>query len=341
MHKVYQERRPKSFLRRIPLAAFVAGIVIVAAMVTLSLVPGAPMPIDLIATAQSATVETGEEEVRLPPFLADEVTVVGRGRIEGAIGAETFAAAVTVTRSQISPPLTLQSLTLEAGTTVTFRKYPGVERTFEILLRPRDSDAAAPELTLFARDAFHLDAGTGATLYKPAQPHADKAPPPQAVRIAPAGGLLVLRVKVAEADKDWSVRRPFGVRAVRFFDIDEEKDGTPAIFSTIVSGSIRFEKIQTIDGRDFEITLRSGQPLHVGSISKGYLRHLRLSQAGIHAEFSGDVSELKTRWGSRERDHMPSMLAVFSSRDDMKAAGALLALLFALLQALGPGNGKS
>jgi hypothetical protein len=80
------------------LVAFVAAIAIVALLIVLSLFSGAPMPIDLIATAQSATIETtaAEEEVRLPPFLADEITVVGNGGIEGAPGVTSFASAVAV-----------------------------------------------------------------------------------------------------------------------------------------------------------------------------------------------------------------------------------------------------
>jgi hypothetical protein len=216
-----------------------------------------------------------------------------------------------------------------------------LERTFEILVRTTGQVQQISELTVFAREGFQLNTGGEARGYKPVALHDNKPAPPQAVRIAPSGGLLVFRVKLAATEKEWAIRRPFNVKALRFFDVDDEKDGTPGVFSTIVAGSIRFEKIQTIDGRDFEITLRSGQPLRIDKTGKGYVRQLRLADNGIHAEFSGDVSELKTVWGDRERDHMPSLLAVFSSRDELKAAGALLALLFGLLQAIGPGSPKS
>jgi hypothetical protein len=325
----------------VSIAAFFAAIVIMAGLVLLSFLPGAPMPIDLIATAQSATIETMEEPARLPPFLVDEITVVGTGRIEGAPDTTSFTPTLTIARTEGSPPLTVQSLSVEPGTALTFRKYPGLDRSFEILAQQKSQGPSTFELTVFAPGGFSLNGGRETRSYAPAASQDGRASPPKALRIALADGALVMRVRLAEAEKEWSIRRPLAVNAVRFWDADDEKDGTPSIFSTIVSGSIRFEKIQTIDGRDFEITLRSGQPLRVGAISKGYLRQLQLSDAGVHTEFSGDISELKTVWGNRERDHMPSLLAVLSSRDDLKAAGALLALLFALLQAVGWGNAKS
>lgn len=340
MQRNYERPRAKSRWSTMTVVAFAAAIAIVAAMALLSLVSGAPMPIDLIATAQSVTMETAEEEVRLPPFLADEITVIGSGQIEGAPGMTSFPSAATISRIEFSPPLTLQSINIGPGSAVTLRKYPGLDRTYEILLRPSAQPPPASELTVFARDGFRLNVGRETKPYLPAAPH-DMAAAPQALRFALAGGPLLLRVKLAEVEKEWAIRRPFNVRALRFFGVDQEKDGTPGVFSTIASGSIRFEKIQTLDGRDFEIALRSGQPLRVGEISRGYVRQVRLIGTGIHAEFSGDVSELRTVWGDRERNHMPSLLAVLSSKDELKAAGALLALLFGLLQVLGPGSTKS
>lgn len=325
----------KKGLSGLQLVALVVIALLLVAAGALSFVPTQSTPIDLIVAAQSASLQTADEEVVLPPFLADEITVVGSGRVEGIPGLNSFTSAVTIVTSERSMPLTLQSVRIARGTSVTLRRYPGIDRTFDVAVRNPEGGQQGWELVAFAREGFQASS-TGRT-YK-AEKAAAAAPqaaqPPQAVRFAVGGELLLFRVKLAAAEREWAVRLPVRVSALSFFDVEAEKDGAPRLFSTIASGSIRFEQIQTLDGRETEMTLRSGQPMHIAAIGNGYLRQVRLTEAAVHVEFSGDVGELRTEASGRARDHMPSYFAYLSSRDDVRAVAAVAGGLGALLTLL-------
>jgi len=74
-----------------------------------------------------------------------------------------------------------------------------------------------------------------------------------------SAGSSVLRVKLADVEKEWSIRRPFNVSALRFFStLMKRRMDARSFQHDRRRGSIRFEKIQTIDGSRFRDSAQIG-----------------------------------------------------------------------------------
>lgn len=311
----------------------VVSILMLVVMVVLSQFIVESTPIDLAATAQSVSFRTASDDAALEPFLIEEISIVGRGRVEGVPGVAAITSYLTLSRIAGAQPLALQSLKLAKGTGVTLRRVPGQVLAYELFIGAEDDKSPVPDITVFAPDGYQLGTGRDARLIRPAVAAADKPAPPAAVRIEVEEPRISLRLRLAEPE--WRLALPVMIASLSLFDVDQQKNGAPRLFSTIGTGSVRFEQLQTIDGRDVELTLRAGQPLELGGLQDGFLRELRLDGREIGIGMVGSVAKLVTL--GRERNHMPSILGVLSSRDDLKAFGVLFALFLALAQVIGLG----
>lgn len=303
------------------LAARLAALVIAAATAIACVVPKRPTPVDLVATAESVSLRLADEAVQLPPVLAETISIVGSGRLEGLSRPAAYNSIVTVERAGQAPPLTLQGLRLSGGALLALRKYPGLERTYEIEVV--DKGAPPGPLTVFVQGAAAVTSG--------AERQAIDAQRPTPLRFTPAPGERVL-VRVKLAEPEWAIRKTLAIRKVDFAELDPRGD-TPDEFSTLASGTMRLVDIEMLDGSTRKFEFLPGQIVDLGDIERGVVRQLAMRGDRIDVGLSGEVGRIETRWRDVTRNHLPSWFAYLSSNDLARSIFAGLTALCSLIAA--------
>lgn len=105
--------------------------------------------------------------------------------------------------------------------------------------------------------------------------------------------------------------------------------------STLISGKLSLEEF-----KDRSISLRDGEPLHLGGAS-GWIRQLRFDGQTLSCQFDGAALELSIGEGSRKQNLMPTWLDWMRQQDALLQFWAVSAYLAGLGLAIGRWWGES
>lgn len=297
----------------------VLSLVVIGAILALSSVRLRSTEVDIDATLQAMSFTVaGDKAVTLAPFVVTDVTFYGSGQVVTRGAPASFQSTFGVSKKSSEGALmTLQGLKLQPGAKLRIRKRPGNEHPFELEVEAN----APPKFQLLVQGQVEAKIDSRPWLEQSLSPHTFDINLPE--------GPVTFTLKLAETE--WSERRAFNVSALSFFD-GGDNDGVPFRFGALDRGHLRFSEIQWDDGRNRELELRVGQPFILKPLPSSTVRYLKLSQTGIVVQFSGAVSDIATGWDDHTAtSHMPSYLALVTSKDWVKQALSGLIAAFGLL----------
>jgi hypothetical protein len=273
------------------------GLLLVGAILWLSYNPLDQTYADVGISSKTISITIDSDEVELPPFLGSVITLISDGTLQGVPEMREISPGFTISRGQTAPPLTVQNLLIPKNGTIGIRKIEGVPGLYEV------SILGAKKMNLFVRGDFEVGAAKGRTLFT--------VPKPYALEFESSTPELRFRVQLDEAR--WATTAPFGIQQFEFTDVDEKKTSLK-LFSSILSGSIRFPDVDFLSSGGRTLELRPGQLLSVGT-ANGYARELSVDNERIQFGYAGDISKLSMQIGKVERSLMPSWLAYILSQE--------------------------
>jgi hypothetical protein len=225
----------------------------------------------------------------------------------------------TETASKKPGSIGFDSLLIPAGTQVELTQA-GAGKT--IGLRLQYPPGVSP--------ALDLDVSGDLVIHIKGQPQRKaNFPAPARITAVPAGDAQLV---VAFKPQEITFPAPIPVQSISWSRDARSSSGHPGAArgqSSLLSGKLSLEEF-----KDKSVTLRNGEPLHLGGAS-GRIRQLHSDGQVFSCQFDGAAQELSIGEGNRRQNLMPTWLEWMRQRDALVQFWALAAYLAGLGLAVG------